>query len=172
VAGSDLPDISPEQASWGSAGYLADELLPALAANWLVDGYDSDELRELAGLSAQESRLSGRRLFGSVLASLGYPVPDRDSPFEELPWRGYWDQIEFAQREMDRRLTPYVAAQRVIEVAGDVPDLWVAAGGEQLMSLLRDWDKDPAVRRQIEEQIRGRIRLLRIDDVPPLITGG
>jgi hypothetical protein len=25
---------------------------------------------------------------------------------------------------MDRRLTPYAAAQRVIAVGGDVPDLW------------------------------------------------
>lgn len=146
--------------------------MPALAAGWLADGYDSEELRELAGLSAQESRQLGRRLFGSVLASLGYPIRDWRNPFEELPWRGYWNQIEFAQYEMDRQLTPYVAAQRVMEVAGDVPDLWAAAGGDQLMALLRDWDEDPAIRSQIDEQIRERIRLLRIDDVPALISGG
>jgi hypothetical protein len=90
---------------------------------------------------------------------------------EEIPWLGYWYQIAWARDEMDRLLAPYAAAQRVVEVAGDVPDLWVPAGGERLMSLLRDWDEHPAERQQIDDQIREHLRSLREEDVPPLIGG-
>jgi hypothetical protein len=167
----DLPDISPEAASRGSAGHLPDELLPVLAAVWLTQNYDSEELRELAALSWQESRQAGRRRFGQVLASLGYPLREWRDALQELPWLGYWGQIEFAQAEMDRRLTPYAAAQRVVGVAGDVPDLWGPAGGERLMSLLRDWDESPSDRSQIDSQLREHVRSLRAEDVPPLVTG-
>lgn len=91
--------------------------------------------------------------------------------FEELPWLGYWDQIAWAKEQVDRLLAPYAAAQHVIEVAGDVPDLWVPAGGERLMSLLRDWDEYPAERYGINDQIREHLRLLCEEDVPPLIRG-
>jgi hypothetical protein len=171
MTASDLPDISPEAASRGDAGHLPDELLPMLAAVWLAEGYDSEELRELAALSRQEARQAGRRRLAQVLASLGYPMREWRHSLEELPWLGYWRQIEFAQAEMDRLLTPYASAQRVVEVAGDVPDLWGPAGGERLMSLLRDWDEIPSDRSQIEGQLREHVRSLRAEDVPPLITG-
>jgi len=50
VTEGDVPEISPEEASKSGAGYVRDEDLPMLAAVWLAQGYDSDELRELAGL--------------------------------------------------------------------------------------------------------------------------
>jgi len=68
-------------------------------------------------------------------------------------------------------LAPYAAAQRVIEVAGEAPDLWAPAGGERLMSLLRNWDHHPAERQRIDDQIREHLRSLREEDVPPLICG-
>src|SRR5262245_39316003 len=130
VTAADVPEISPEEASRGGAWYIRDDELPMLAAVWLARGYDSEELRELAGLTRQEAREAGRRRLPGVLASLGCPLR------EEIPWLGYWSHITWARHEMDRLLTPYAAAQRVIEVAGDVPDLWVPAGGERLTSLL------------------------------------
>jgi hypothetical protein len=168
---TDVPESSPEEASRSGAWQVRDEQLPMLAAVWLTQGYDSEELRELAGLTRREARQAGRRLLAGVLASLGWPMRDwRDGP-EELPWLGYWYQIAWARDEMDRLLAPYAAAQRVIEVAGDVPDLWVPAGGARLTSLLRDWDQHPADRPQIEDQIREHLRSLQEEDVPPLISG-
>jgi hypothetical protein len=143
VTAADLPDMSPEEASQTGAGHMRDEVLPMLAATWLAEGYDSEQLRELAGLTSQEARQAGRRLLAGVLSSLGYPMRDWRNSFEELPWRGCWHQISWAQNEMDRLVAPYAAAQRVIEVVGDVPDLWIPADGERLMSLQRDWDQRP-----------------------------
>jgi hypothetical protein len=171
VAEGDVPDISPRVASKSGAGYLRDEDLPMLAAIWLAQGYDSEELRELAGLTRQESREGGRQLLSGVLSSLGWPMPDwRNSP-EEIPWLGYWYVIAWAQEQLDRMLTPYAAAQKVIEIAGDVPDLWGPAGGQRMMSLLRDWDEHPVERNAIDAQLRSHLRSLREEDVPPLITG-
>jgi len=64
----------------------------------------------------------------------------------------------------------HAAAQEVIEVAGDVPDLWVPAGGERLMSLLRKWDEYAAERQRTDDQLREHLRSLREEDVPPLIS--
>jgi hypothetical protein len=86
-----------------------------LAAIWLAQGYDSEELRGLAGLTLQEAREGGRRLLAGVLSSLGWPMRD------------WWN-------------APYAAAQEVIDVASDVPDLWIPAGGERFVLLLRDCD--------------------------------
>jgi hypothetical protein len=171
VAQRDLPEITPEEASRSGAGDIRDENLPMLAAVWLAQDYDSEELRKLAGLTRQEARQGGRQLLAGVLSSLGWPMRDWRNAPEELPWLGYWYRIAWAQEQMDRLLTPYAAAQRVIEVAGDVPDLWGPAGGEQLTCLLRDWDEYPAERHQIDDQLRERLRSLREEDVPPLIRG-
>jgi hypothetical protein len=169
MAEGDLPEISPEEAS-RSGGHVRDEDLPMVAAVWLAQGYDSDELRELAGMTRQEARQGGRRLLADVLSSLGWPMRDWQNSTEEIPWLGYWYRIEWAQAQTDRLLSPYAAAQAVIEVAGDVPDLWIPAGGERLVTLLRDWDEHPAERQQIGDQIREHLRSLREEDVPPLIT--
>lgn len=90
---------------------------------------------------------------------------------EEVPWLGYWYLIAWAQEQVDRLLSPYAAAQEVIDVASDVPDLWIPAGGERLVLLLRDWDKHPAERQRIDDQIREHLRSLQEDGVPPLISG-
>jgi hypothetical protein len=73
VAKGDLPEISPEQAS-KSGGQVRDEDLPMLAAVWLAQGYDSDELQELAGMTRHEAREGRRRLLAGVLSSLGWPM--------------------------------------------------------------------------------------------------
>jgi hypothetical protein len=171
VAGRHIPEISPQEASKSGAGHVRDEDLPMLAANWLAQGFDSDELRELAGLTRHEARESGRQLVSGVLSSLGWPMRDWRNALEEIPWLGHWDQIAWAQEQVDRTLTPYAAAQKVIEVAGDVPDLWGPAGGERLMSLLRNWDEHPSERHEIDDQLREHLKSLREEDVPPLISG-
>lgn len=92
-------DVTPEQASHGRV--VPDADLPMLAAHWLVEGYDSPLLREMAGLSRRHST-EARQMFEAVLAELGHPVVAIDSPYEELPWRGYWEQIWWAVDQMDK----------------------------------------------------------------------
>ncbi len=86
-------DLTPEQASRGRV--IPDGDLPMLAAHWLVDGHDSPLLRELAALTRRDAT-EARRLFGAVLAELGHPVAAIDQPYDELPWRGHWEQIRWA----------------------------------------------------------------------------
>jgi hypothetical protein len=112
-----------------------------------------------------------RRAGPTTSAAAAILEHDRQGAREELPWLGYWPRIAWARDEMDRLLAPYAAAQVVIEVAGDVPDLGVPAGRERLMSLLRHWDDHPAERQRIDDQIREHLRSLREENAPPLING-
>ncbi|MGW5361498.1 hypothetical protein [Actinopolymorpha pittospori] len=108
---------------------IADADLPMLAAQWLVDGYDSPSLRELAGLTRTEAT-QAHHMMSAVLAELGHPLVPVDVPWDELPWRGYWTDIWWFVDQIDRTYSPYAAAQRVLDVLGDVPELWepVTAG--------------------------------------------
>lgn len=65
-------DVTPEQARRGRA--VPDADLPMLAAHWLVGGYDSPLLRELAGLTRREST-EARQMFDA--APCGIPVAAR-----------------------------------------------------------------------------------------------
>ena len=165
IAGVEF-DITPEQASHGRV--VKDAELPALAAQWLTQGFDSPTLREVAGLTRREGT-EARQAFATVLQELGYPPPGSHFPWDERPWRGYWESIWWAVDRMDKTHTPYAAAQNILEILGDVPDLWEPGGGEKLASLLAGWDTRPVERRTAEDQIRAHLRSLREDAVPPLI---
>jgi hypothetical protein len=78
-----------------------------------------------SAMSRKEARELARSRLVGVLASLGFELrPSAESPWDEQPWWGYWGLIAWARDQMDRRLSPCAAAQRVLEVIGDVPDLW------------------------------------------------
>lgn len=158
-------DVTPEQASHGRV--IPDRDLPMLATQWMVDGYDSPLLRELASLTPKQA-LEGEVRLSDVLAELGHPIREVDSPFEQLPWRGQWEGIWWAVDRMDRTHRPYASAQYVLETIGDHVDLWEPGGGEALMAMLRAWDENPDLRPAIDERIRAHLRGLRQDDVPPL----
>lgn len=157
--------MTPEQASHGRV--VPDRELPMLAAQWLVEGYDSPLLRELASLSAQEA-LNGRIALADVLAELDFPLRPADSAYEDLPWRGQWEGIWWAVDRMDRTHTPYASAQYILEIIGDYEDLWGPGGGDRLMALLSAWDENPNDRSAIDDEIRDHLRGLREDLVPPL----
>lgn len=158
-------DVTPEQASHGRV--IPDRDLPMLAAQWLVDGYDSPLLRELASLTSREA-LEGKVRLADVLAELGHPIRGVDSPYEHLPWRGQWEGIWWAVDRMDRTRRPYASAQYVLEIIGDYEGLWEPGGGEALMALLKAWHDLPDQRPAIDDEIRSHLRALQEDDVPPL----
>lgn len=158
--------MTPERASHGRV--IPDRELPVVAAQWLVDGYDSPLLRELASLTSRQA-LEGEVRLADVLAELGYPIRGVASPYEQLPWRGEWEGIWWAVDRMDRTHRPYASTQCVLEIVGDHENLWEPGGGEALMAMLRTWDEDPDQRSAIDEQGRVHLRGLREDDVPPLI---
>ncbi|TCC39673.1 hypothetical protein [Kribbella sindirgiensis] len=138
-----------------------------LAALWLVEGYDSPLLRELAGLTRRQST-EARQMFDAVLAELGHPVRTITTPYDELPWRGYWEQIRWAVDQMDKTHTAYASAQRVLEVLSDVPDLWGPGRGTDLVDLLEQWNEHRDRRNELTDRIRTHLRSLREGDVPPL----
>lgn len=160
--------IPPEQMSHGRV--VRDEDLPRLAAQWLNAGYDSPLLRDLAGLTRREA-MEARQLLPEVIAELGHPIMMSDFPNKYLPWRGYWDEIWWAADQMDKTHSPYASAQYVLEILGDVPDLWEPGRGSELMQLLRDWDENRDDRRAVSDKVRDHLRSLREGDVPPLSKG-
>ncbi|UUW90519.1 hypothetical protein [Pimelobacter simplex] len=160
-------DVTPEQASRGRV--IPDRDLAMVAAQWLVDGYDSPLLREMASLTPRQA-LEGEVRLAEVLAELGYPVRNLGSPYEQDPWRGHWESIWWAVDRMDGTHRPYASAQHVLEIIGDHEDLWEPGGGEALVALLHAWDEAPEQRPAVDERIRAHLRGLREDDVPPLIS--
>ena len=128
-------DVTPEQASHGRV--IPDRDLAMVAAQWLIDGYDSPLLREMASLTPRQS-LEGEVRLADVLAELGHPVGRVESPYEQRPWRGNWEDIWWAVDRIDRTHSPYASAQFVLEIIGDYEGLWDSGGGEKLMAMLRD----------------------------------
>ncbi|NUR07224.1 MAG: hypothetical protein HOQ45_09455 [Nocardioidaceae bacterium] len=72
---------------------------------------------------------------------------------------------------MDKTHSPYSSAQYVLEILGDVPDLWEPGRGDELMQLLREWDRNRDERHAIGDKIRDHLRSLRETDVPPFSAG-
>lgn len=157
---------TPEQVARGRV--IPDRDLPMVAAQWLVDGYDSPLLRELASLTSRQALAAEVRL-GDVLAELGHAPRLVDVPYEQVAWRGQWEDIYWAVDRIDRTHRPYAAAQYVLEIIGDHEDLWGPGGGVDLTAMLRAWDDDAESRIVIDEQIRTHLRALREQDVPPLV---
>jgi hypothetical protein len=69
---------------------------------------------------------------------------------------------------MDQRLSPYAAAQRVLEVVGDVNELWAPGRGETLMRLLKECDESPGQRDVLDDSSREVLRSLQATDLRPL----
>ena len=62
-------------AAWARLGTVPTERVPLWAAHWLVDGYDGEALRSLAGFGRTESHEVHDTL-PDALADCGTPVPD------------------------------------------------------------------------------------------------
>ena len=162
--------LTPEAVAFGLLSGIPDDQLPMLAAEWLASGYDSDQLREVAGMSRREG-LEARRLFPELLASLGYDVRERDNPWDDSPWRGHWGRIAWCIAQMTAgRFAPYATAQMVLEAIGDVNDLWEPGGGQYLMDLLARWDRDAHQRADVDRLLRAHLLSLRQGDVPPAVA--
>lgn len=108
--------ITPVDAALGATEELPDAELPLLAAVWLAQGWQSDPLIELAGMSRDEARLDARRLLQPVLDSLkvGPGLPRSASGSARFAERVGW-----AVRAMTGPFIPYSAAQKVLELADD-----------------------------------------------------
>lgn len=152
-------EITPEQASQGQL--LPDRELVMLGAHWLAAGYESSALLALASLGPSELS-EARALFEMALTELGHPR----APMEDA-WHGHWGFIHWARSQVDRTHSPYAAAQRVLEVIGDVPELWEPGRGQELMSLLHEWDANVADRTALDNEIRAYLWSLKADDCPP-----
>ncbi|VXC23210.1 hypothetical protein [Aeromicrobium sp. 9AM] len=159
-------DVTPAQAAAGRP--VADRDLPMLAAQWLAEGWDGPALRDLAGLTHYQLNDAGG-LLGRALVELGFPQAESDFPWDDAPWRGYWGTIWWSVNQIDKKLSPYAAAQQVVEIVGDVPDLWEPGHGEVLVRLLEQWRDHPDDRVELADRIRGVLGSLSEDDVPPLI---
>lgn len=165
----DIVTPTPEQVARGRV--VPDRELPMVAAQWLVDGYDSPLLRELASLTSRQA-LEGQVRLDDVLAELGHPARFLESPYEQVAWRGQWEDIWWAVDRIDRTYRPYAAAQYVLEIIGDHEDLWGPGGGADLSAMVQAWNDDAERRTVVEDQIRAHLRALREHDVPPLVDEG
>lgn len=151
--------VTPADAARGATQHLPDSDLPLLAARWLAEGWDSEALIELAGMSRAEAQLDARRLLPVVLTSLGF---DASSDYRSSGLVRYTDLIGWAVRAMNGPFIPYSAAQKVLEVADDEPDTFDGMPGlDALAAALRAHEVASGVDR---EQADARVRRL-LDDL-------
>jgi hypothetical protein len=77
VASGEVP--SPELvAAWVKLGMVPTERVPLWAAHWLVDSYDGEALRTLAGYSGRDP-YEVHDVLPDALADCGTSIPDSDS---------------------------------------------------------------------------------------------
>ncbi|NUT93366.1 MAG: hypothetical protein HOY78_15230 [Saccharothrix sp.] len=97
-----------------AADAVAVERLPRWAAEWLVDGFDSDALRTLAGLDASD-QTEIRELLPDVFAELSVPVPAAETAVVEL------SLTRVAELVLDDRAGELWAVQKVEELLEFTP---------------------------------------------------
>jgi hypothetical protein len=163
----DVPTV--EEAAWTGLQDEPDYALPTIGAHWLASGLDSPELLALACLGSTDG-IEARHLLPDVIRSLGYePLIDRETARDDdLAWRGQWARIAWAVREIDGKLTVFAAAQYLLQVLDDEPDLWQPGRGDRLQRLVSGWDEQPERRPDIEPMLRAYMAALQEDDVPPV----
>lgn len=125
-----------------------------LAAEWLVQGWDSEALVELAGLSRSEAQMEARRLLPLVLESLGFDTGSMN--LAATPARRYAERICWAVRAMEGPFTPYSAAEKILEMAEDEPGLFDGQPG--LVELRTLANAQTVASRADQRPARDRIR--------------
>lgn len=131
-------------------GLVACEQYPGIAADLLVDGYDSPALRELAGYPRNDPR-GLHDLWFQVRDELGKPLED-DSLARRVLVR-HW-----LQRIVDGTLDPYTGATLILGLA------WFALGQPTILNpLLADrdfWEELPEQRDKIQCDLLADARII------------
>jgi hypothetical protein len=130
-------------------GVQATEDLPFIAAYALVEGKDTQALRELAGTPRTEVR-DARDLFLQAVVELGWTVPDENDARRALAH--YW-----AEEMVEGRLDPYRASHLIWWEAWNYlhdGDLAIFVG------LASEWRDHPSDRRDLERRMIDEARRL------------
>lgn len=138
--------VSPGAAALGATQSIPDEHLPLLASVWLTEGWDSDLLVELAGMSPAEARGEGRRLLPPVLASLGFDPSDE---YMASALGRYAAHVAWAVKVMDGPFTSFSASQKLVEMTDDEPGVFDGLPGlDQLAWQVAAYEQADAAGRQ------------------------
>jgi hypothetical protein len=85
------------------------ERIPLWAAHWLVQGYDGDTLRTLAGLSGTDPH-DVHDVLPAALADCAAPIPDSDAAATQVAF------IKLAHMHADNRATERWVLDKVCEI--------------------------------------------------------
>ncbi len=115
------PVIYPERAAAGGLNLVPVSEWPMLAAHWLAAGFDSEPLRQLAGLGSRETE-AARELMPGVLRSIGCELVDVEAEFAARCQAA----LDIVQRDLD--VTGYGEYQmRPVNLALEAPVVMYAA---------------------------------------------
>lgn len=146
-----------------------------LAATWLVDGWESDALVELAGLTRHEARIDARRLLPVVLGSLGFDLLRPEAP--PTAAARYSAQVTWAVTAMDGNFVPYSAAEKVLEMVDDEPHTFNSMLGVDALAAaltahkLADLGNRDATERNLRRLLLDIAEQLRVDRSMPVVAG-
>ena len=96
-------------AAWVTLDIIPTERIPLWAAHWLVQGYDGDTLRTLAGLSGTDPH-DVHDALPAALADCAAPIPDSDAAAAQVAF------IKLARMHADNRATERWVLDKVCEI--------------------------------------------------------
>jgi hypothetical protein len=122
--------VRPEQAAAGALDHRPVDQWPRLAAHWLAAGFDSEPLRQLAGLRSWETG-AALALMPAALRSIGFDPAAADEAFSARCQAA----LDIVQRDLDvtgygrYRVRAYLATGWPAEVFAALPDGSYWSGG-------------------------------------------
>jgi hypothetical protein len=96
-------------AAWLTLDIIPTERIPLWAAHWLVQGYDGDTLRTLAGLSGTDPH-AVHDVLPAALADCATPIPDSDAAAAQVAF------IKLARMHADNRAAESWVLDKVCEI--------------------------------------------------------
>jgi hypothetical protein len=99
-------------AAWVRLGIDPTERIPLWAAYWLVQGYDGDALRTLAGLSGTDPD-EVREVLPAALADCAAPIPDSDAAAAQVAF------VKLARMHAENRAAERWVLDKVCEIVAE-----------------------------------------------------
>ncbi|MEU2101776.1 hypothetical protein [Nocardia sp. NPDC019255] len=96
-------------AAWVALDTFPSERIPLWAAQWLIQGYDGETLRELAGLSGRDPH-EVHDILPAALADCGAAIPDSDAAAAQVAF------TKLARMHADNRATERWVLGKVYEI--------------------------------------------------------
>ncbi|ONM49830.1 hypothetical protein [Nocardia donostiensis] len=155
-------------AAWVALDIVPCERIPLWAAHWLVQGYDGEALRKLAGSSGADPH-EVRDILPAALADCTAAIPDSDAAAAQVAF------TKLARMHVDNRATERWVLDKVCEIVArsGYADSVVALPLGQIFDIEDEWGAGwGRTEQQLAHEIQNACRAQLATDHEPFQVGG